>query len=156
MQRGVHTNLIPRGPLEDVCFCTWACDSQKSGPSPRSLYFWVRVTLDPGRRSPPPTPKPLAAQRLRPTGGTTDFWPQSFQATPIGLMLKYRIQPGARWPSAPPRSAAYAPNFKVVPASLLQGAISRALSTRTLFCFCTWTWSSSKISGPNPRSFYFG
>ena len=28
----------------------------------------------------------LAAERLRPTGGTTDFWPQSFHATPIVLV----------------------------------------------------------------------
>ena len=30
------------------------------------------------------SPGALAAERLRPTGGTTDFWPQSFNATPIG------------------------------------------------------------------------
>ena len=44
----------------------------------------------------------LAAERLRPTGGTADCWPPSFHATPMGLMLKYRIQPGARCPSVPP------------------------------------------------------
>ena len=48
------------------------------------------------------TCKSLAAKQLRPTGGTTDFWPQSFHATPIGLMLRSRIQPGARCPSARP------------------------------------------------------
>ena len=47
-------------------------------------------------------PKPLAAERLRPTGGTTDFWLHSFHAKPIGLMLKSSIQPGARCPSALP------------------------------------------------------
>ena len=55
----------------------------------------TRVTWRQG----PPT---LAAERLRPTGGTTDFWPQSFHATPIGLMLKSRVQPGALCPVLPP------------------------------------------------------
>ena len=38
-----------------------------------------------------------------PTAGrnTTDFWPHSFHATPVGLMLKYRIQ-GGTVPRCPP------------------------------------------------------
>ena len=43
----------------------------------------------------------LAAERLRPTGGTTHFWPLSMRR-PIVLMLKSRIQPGARCPMLPP------------------------------------------------------
>ena len=57
----------------------------------------------------------LAAERLLPTGGTTDFWPRIFHATPIGLMLKSRIQPGggggARFPSGPPVPSPMAPIY---------------------------------------------
>ena len=37
-------------------------------------------------------------------GGNTDFWPHSFHATPILLMLKYRIQ-GGTVTRCPPRAA---------------------------------------------------
>ena len=50
-------------------------------------FFWAFHDLPMNR-------DPLATEPLHLTGGTNDFWPQSFYTTPIGLMLKYRIQPG--------------------------------------------------------------
>ena len=56
----------------------------------------------------------MAAERLRPGGGggggsSINFWPHSSHATPIGSMLKSRIQMGLDTPvpPPPPRSAAY-------------------------------------------------
>ena len=48
---------------------------------------------------------PLAADRFRPGrrggGGTTDFWPHSFHATSIGLMLKSQAGNDAPVPPSP-------------------------------------------------------
>ena len=88
----------------------WPCQQASVGP-PRACPSRPAYRHHPGltgtcrvwsRTAPPsPYPCPLATEPLRLTGGTNDFWPQSFYATPIGLMLKYRIQPGAWCPSAP-------------------------------------------------------
>ena len=86
------------------------------------------------------TSQPLAAERLRPTGGTTDFWPQSFHATPIGLMLKSLFQPGTRCPSAPP--------FRRLcrqPQSTPVHPVSGAASTGWWLAFPVW---ESAVDGP--------
>ena len=53
--------------------------SRNGNSEDHSQFRWIR-----------PCSFPLAAERLRRREGNTDFWPHSFHATLIGLMLKSR------------------------------------------------------------------